>query len=757
MRRLVLLALAFSVLISCSKKESTLSSELIYKDESQPIEKRIEDLLARMTLDDKIGQMTQMCQSTITLDGTKALNLKAESLRPLIVDKKIGSILSGSGNAEDWVTFITEMQKMAIEETELGIPIIYGMDHVHGADYVDEATIFPHNLLVSCSFNPELMKTAGKITANESASLGHVWNFAPVLDVGKNPSWPRFYETFGEDPLICGSMGTAFIKGYQECEEIAPYKVAACAKHFIGYSDPKSGWDRTASEIPMQRLYEDFMPSFRMAFDAGVKTLMVNSGELNGEPVHSSKFILTDLLRDYMKFDGVVLTDIKDIMKIVEMHGGAVNEKEATLMSIQAGIDMYMACNETDFIDYMNEWVAEGKITEERIDESVRRLLKLKFELGLFENPYPTKDLISKIGSVENKKEAAKAAEESIVLMKNKNSILPLQSPSKIIISGPASNSKFWLDGPWTFEWMGAEEEERHPEEMKTIYEAVKAEFPSAIVEYIPSEGINLNSFMEKSKSADVIVLAIGEKPYSEFKGDIMDMNLDLDQQNLIHAAKISGKPVIATLIEGRPRVLTQVDDQLDAILFACYPGFGGADAIAGIISGRINPSGKLSFTYPNAASHFSPYYHKVSEYHHKENRPQLAHFFPTYTFGHGLSYSTFEYSDISISADSITSTDSIDITFSIKNTSDKDGMETALLYIRDEYGKITRPVKQLKRFEKRLIKAGKKTDFKFTISAEKDLWYPNKEGEKIIEDGFFQVIVGDTNKRFYLKNKIDE
>lgn len=731
-----LIVLNLFFMISCQQN--------VTKKPNTETEKKVEDLLKQMTLEEKIGQMTQMCASTITLNGTKELDLDVDLIKKAIQEYHIGSFLSGTGSAQKWVKFLDAIQKIAINETRLKIPIIFGIDHVHGANYVDEGTFFPHNLTLSCSFDPQILTEGAKVTAKETAPLAMPWNFAPVLDVGKNPYWPRIYETFGEDPLVCGVLGTAFIKAYQECDAIEPYKLSACAKHFIAYSDPKSGYDRTPAEIPNQILFEQFLPPFEMAIKSGnVKTVMVNSGELNGEPVHASKWLLTDILRGQLGFQGVILTDIKDIMKIVEMHAGAATEKEATLMSINAGIDMYMACNSFDFCQYMKELVQEGKITEARINESVHRILTLKYELGLFENPLPDDTKIAQIGSKEHFNVAKKAAEESIVLLKNEN-ILPLKNAKNIMLTGFAANSKKMLNGAWTLEWLGCEEE-RQPKDMNTIYTALQKEFKTAninLIEEPTQNSASIVKFISEAKKNDVIVITAGEQPYSEFKGNANDLELDENQLKMIEYAKSTKKPVILVLIEGRPRVITRIEKMVDAVIFAGHPGVGGADAIAGIISGRINPSGKLSFTYPLDVGHCVPYYHKFSE-----------KYTALYPFGHGLSFSNFEYSNLTLSDTLITSENQeITATIDIKNTSNTDGKEVVLWYINDEFGTITRPVKQLKFFKKAMIKAGETKQFKFTIKPMRDLTYPDKNGKLILENGSFKVIVNQQEIRFWLK-----
>lgn len=733
--------------------ENTNSAELPYKNAKLSINNRIEDLLGRMTLDEKIGEMTQLCASSITLDGTKKLDLNLEKIRSYILQYHVGSFLSGTGKAERWVDFITGIQKIAMTETRLGIPIIFGMDNVHGSNYTDEAIMLPHNLTLSCSFNPVLAAEAGRVTAIESADLGHHWNFAPVLDIGKNPYWPRLYETFGEDPYLCGLMGASFTKAFQECKEVAPYKMAACAKHFIGYSDPKYGWDRAPSEIPDQTIHEFFAPPFQAAFKAGIKTLMVNSGELNGEPVHGSRKILTDLLRNKMKFEGVVLTDIKDIMKMVEMHGAAHNEEEATLRAINAGIDMSMACSDVNFIAIMKKLVSEKKITVARIDTSVRRILKLKFELGLFENPYPSKARLNKIGSEENYQVALEAARESIVLLQNKNSALPLKTQSKVLLGGFAANSKRNLNGAWTLEWLGAPED-RQPAQMKTLFSALKEKLSEGSLTLADSAAENIGSpayeaFKQQCQKADHIVLTIGEIPYSEFKGNAVDINLNPNQRKLVETALESGKPVTLIVISGRPVLFTDLARKASAVLFAGHPGQAGGEALAEILVGETNPSAKLSFSWPVASGHTVPYYTKKSEYHH---RKPWEDFLPLYSFGQGESYTQFTYSNLSFS-DTVLANHKTKLRakVTVTNTGKVAGKEAVLWFLTDEVGTLTRPVKILKSVDKVYLKPNEKTTVEFLIDPLQHLSFPDAEANKLLEAGFFKVQVGTETKRFRL------
>lgn len=745
---------AFLFLLGCSSGETLVDKgklkkekpgpEALYKNPEAKIDARVGDLMQRMTLEEKVGQMTQLCNSSITAGGDKELKLDLEKIGNFITKRYVGSFLSGTGSAEEWFHFLNEMQHIAVNKTRLGIPIIFGIDHVHGANFVDEGTILPHNINIGCSFSEAIAADAAKVTAKETADLGMQWNFAPVMDIGKNARWPRLYETFGEDPLVCGRLGAAFIKAYQNCEACEPYKLAATAKHFIGYSDPKYGWDRAPAEIPDQSLYEQFVPSFKQAIDAGVKTIMVNSGEVNGEPVHRSKKYLKDLLRGRLGFEGVVLTDIKDIPKIVDMHKGAENQKAATLMALRAGIDMSMACNSLDFQDYVIQLVDSGNITMNRIDRSVERILKLKFELGLFENPYPQIDRIDVIGSQEHHDIALRAAKESIVLLKN-NGVLPLPKNAYIDLGGFAADSRRMLNGPWTFEWLGAEED-RQPKTQHTLYEAIMGEFSAGQVFYMEKEDMFFDSVYQTGEYA---VLTVGETPYSEFKGSVGDLELDEKHKAWITKAYEAGKRVIVIFIGGRPRIMRDVEPMIDALIFAGMPGQEGAEAIAQVLSGDYNPSGKLCFTWPAYSGHVHPYYVKSSEFHHSSTK-ELQ---PQYPFGHGLHYSEINYSDLALSDTVLSSLeDTLTATVKVKNGKGPAVNETALWFFRDEVGYFTRPVKDLVHFEKKFLKPGAEETYTLRIVPREHLGYPDAEGKMRYENGDFVLMVGEQEARFRLE-----
>ncbi|MBP3191089.1 glycoside hydrolase family 3 N-terminal domain-containing protein [Natronogracilivirga saccharolytica] len=732
------------------------SDVMVYQDPEAPIEDRVEDLLSRMTLEEKIGQMTQINISEINTDREHEVELDPERARNVAATYQIGSFLNGFADTpQRWYDFTRELQEIVIEESRLDIPMIYGIDHMHGASYLLESTIFPHNINLANSFNTEMSRQMGKITVLESAHLGHHWNFAPVLDIGRDPRWARFYETYGEDPHLASVLGAAYTEGLEGEDRVAPHRMAATAKHFIAYSTPLSGHDRSPVDLSWQNLQEVHRPPFQAVVDAGIKTVMVNSGEVNGVPVHASKPLLTDLLRDEMGFEGVILTDWADIIKLTQLdevgfqqehyHHIAVDEKEATYLAIKAGIDVSMTPQSFDFVYHMKELVEEGKLTEERIDESVRRVLRLKFKLGLFENPFPTTDFFDLVGAEEHKEKALQSARESLVLLENNDGLLPLDidQTQKILVVGPRADSKRDLSGGWTLEWQGGPEE-MYPDDIHTIYTGISSTFSDSeviLMESIGEEGDSERQrFEDAAAGADVIIMALGEEPYTEFIGDINDLTLYEEQLELADVVLETGTPAVLVYVGGRPRVLSESARNSDAILFAGLPGFKGGEAVADIISGKFNPSGKLSFTYPAEPSHFTTYDHKHTD------RVTAA-----WEFGHGLSYSEFEISDLQINSEEIGPDDYLTAEAIVTNHGPMAGQKNVLWFLRNEVSIITRPVRQLKHFEKIELEPGESQTVSFRITPEDHLYYPDKMGDDVIESGYYTLMIGDESTRFYL------
>ncbi len=755
----VSLLVSFSLLMNACSDSSAQQDAFTYLDPDAPIDERVEDLLRRMTIEEKVGQMNQLDISVINQDdGEDMVRLDIEKAREFILEHNTGSFINGEAvPPEVWFEFMDGLTRVAVEESRLGIPIIFGIDHVHGPSYMSETTIFPHATNLGASFNIENSHNSGWVTALEMADVGHHWNFAPTLDVGVNQFWSRYYESFGEDPYLVSEMGRAYIEAYQNNEEIYPYKLASNAKHFIGYSATETGWNKTPVQLGMQQLFEFHLPPFQAAFDAGLMSVMISSSELNGTPTHASHDILTKLLREDIGFEGVILTDWDEVGKLVAFHRSAPDFKEATYMAVKAGIDMSMTPLHLGFYGNLLELIEEGRISEDRIDESVRRILRMKFKIGLFENPFPRNDRLDRIGSEESRLKSLQAAQESLVLIKNENEVLPLRNPSRIVLAGPSANSKRNLAGGWTIAWQGGEEEQ-YPEEMHTIYTALQAEYPDATIDFIPELPARSNALMNRLNRADMIVYAGGEEPYSEFLGNITDYNLPQEQRDEISLLSSSDTPVALVLVQGRPRLITDIYEGLDAIIHAGLPGFEGAEAIANVLSGAANPSGRLPFSYPMHSGHYVNYNYKPSEmyFFHPDNQDPFSEPNPgtmLHMFGHGLSYTTFAYNNLELSSDEVSKGGSITATVDVTNEGEVAGRHAVLWFISNKVGTVPRPVKELKHFESIILEPGETRTVSFVIQPEQSLWYPDSNRQRVYEDGEILVRAGDLYLPFHFKN----
>ena len=714
----------------------------------------IDALLSKMTIEEKVGQMTQLNLDVVCEGGIYNLvephHIEPAKLHKALVDYHVGSILNCGGHAyglDQWHTIINTIQQVATTETRLKIPVIYGIDAIHGANYTLGSTLFPQPLAQAASWNTDMVKRGGEITAYEVRATGIPWNFSPVLDLGRDPRWSRLFETYGEDVLLATEMGLATIEGYQGNNLADAYHVAACMKHFLGYSMPRTGKDRTPVYIDEIQLREYFLPTFQAAINAGAATVMINSGELNGIPVHADKKILTDLLRSELGFKGVAVTDWEDIMKLNNIHMVAPTLKDAVYMAIDAGIDMCMVPNDYDFTILLTELVKEGNISEARLDVSVKRILELKKQLGLFEQPFtPANTDYKKFGSTEFARAAQNMAEESITLLKNNNQVLPIQQSAKILVTGPAANSMTYLNGAWTRTWQGTDTI-WNDQSKYTIREA----FNPATTTFIASDNMSDTDVREKmfaaAKASDVIIICLGEKPSTEKVGDIDALTMPDNQQQLVGLLKSTGKPVVLVLVENRPLIVNDIEPLCDAIVLAYEPGDYGGLALANIIYGKVNPSGKLPFTYPRHEASLLWYDHK-----HTETLDQTfgrKAFNPQWEFGYGLSYTTFQYSNLKISNDTL-STGNLQISVDVTNTGTTTGKEVVQFYIADRYASITPSVKRLRGFEKVEIKPGATHIVTFTISA-KDLAFVGRDEKWISEAGWFDIMLGSEKSSFYL------
>ena len=629
--------------------------------------------------------------------------------------------------------------------------------------------MFPQQITAAASWNPKNAYNMAMVSAYETRASSIPWNFSPVLDLGLDPRFPRQFESFGEDPLLVKTFGEAMIRGYQgDSNQVHnKTKIAACMKHFVGYHATISGKDRTPSYIPDHVLSEYHIPSFKAAIDAGAKTIMINSGIINGIPVHSSYKILTDLLRNRLGFEGVILTDWEDINKLHDRDKIVSSKKEAIRLAINAGIDMSMVPYEyEEFIDKLIELVNEGKVTMDRIDEAVSKILKLKFELDLFENPSTSPSDYIDFASEEFQGMAYQSAAEAITLLKNNDNILPLERDKKILVVGPNADNMRCLNGAWTYSWQG-ELTDQFATNYQTIFEALKIEFGEDNVDM--KEGVsykeggqyydmiekNIDDAVNASKESDVIVLCLGETSYTEKPGDINDITLHKLQLKLASQLASSGKPMVLVLNQGRPRLITAIEKYMSAIVNIYLPGNYGGVALADVLSGDVNPSGKLPFTYPAYTNSLSPYYYKPSEV---QNNAQGAYNYvgevnTLNDFGYGLSYSSFKYSDFTLSQDTITDRNGeISAYFSVSNESNLDGFEVVQLYSSDKYASITPDIKRLRAFERVFIPANSKVDVNLTFDVS-DLSFYNVENVSVLEQGEFQIHVGSSSSNVNTKS----
>jgi beta-glucosidase len=597
-----------------------------------------------------------------------------------------------------------------------------------------------------------------RVTAYEARACGLPWNFSPVLDLGADPRFSRQFEGFGEDPYLISCMGKEMIKGYEGVTDSLgnPIKMASCLKHFLGYSVPISGKDRTPAYIPENILREYHLPPFKAAVDAGAESVMINSGLINGVSVHANPKIITGLLKEELGFKGIVVTDWMDITNLEKRDKIASNSKEAVKLAVNAGIDMSMSAYDyQSFCKDLVELVNEGQVKKSRIDDAVRRILRVKLKLDLFEKPTTKLADYPDFGSAKHARLAYEAAADAITLLKNKESILPLSKNAKVLVAGPNANSMRSLNGGWSYSWQG-EKTDRFAGAYNTILEAILQKTGAQNVQYVP--GVSYietgNYYQEKEDrfeeavaaavQSDVIVLCLGENSYTEKPGDLNDLDLSETQVKLAHALARTGKPIILVLNEGRPRCINSIEPEMQAVVQSYLPGNYGGDALADILYGDVNPSGKLPYTYPSFSNSIVTYYHKFSE----EQKPSEgaykyeSDFNPQYEFGFGLSYTTFEYSNMKLSGKTLTDKEPLEISIDVKNTGKRAGKETVMLFSSDLYASLTPDVKRLRRFEKMELQPGETKTVRFTLNAS-DLAFVNTDNQWVTEPGDFALSIG--------------
>ena len=727
---------------------------------------QIESLIRRMTIEEKVGQMTQLTIDMVTSGDDQNVKIDQAKLEKAVIKYGVGSILNVNNQAltlDHWHRIIGPLQQAA-QRTRLKIPVIYGIDTIHGANYIQFSTLFPQELGMAATWNPALMKRSAEIAAMETRAAGITWSFSPVLDVGRNAMWPRLWETFGEDPYLAKVMGTAFVRGLEGDDLASGSHVAASLKHYVGYSYPLTGRDRTPAYIPEHALREYFLPPFAAAVKAGARTVMVNSAEINGVPGHINKHLLTDLLKTELGFDGFVVTDWEDIKKLVTQWHVAADEKEATRLAIMAGCDMSMVPLSYTFSDDLVALVEEKKVPISRIDDAVRRILRVKFQLGLFDSAVPDASLRANFGRAEYPATALQAARESIVLLENKNNILPFSKGKKVLVTGPTADSLISLNNGWTYVWQGSEPS-LYPKDKPTIQKAIAEKLGGNAV-FVPGtriirkpgspsnsnptnidQEVDIPAAVRAAKDADAVVLCLGEGSYTEHPGNIADLTLPEIQLKLAEAIIATGKPVVLVMVEGRPRVISRIADKVDGVIAAFNPGNEGGRAIADVLFGDYNPDGKLPITYPRSPGYFPTY--DMPRYERVSGGDVM--FSPQWEFGAGMSYTTFKYSEMTVSPKTVDARDSIEVSFKITNTGKRSGYETAILFVRDEVATVTPPAKRVKRFAKIYLEPGRSKTVVFTLGRE-DLEYIGLDNRPVAEPGEFTVLVRDLSATFSLK-----
>lgn len=702
----------------------------LYKDAKAPIEKRIDDLISRMTLEEKVLQLNQY-----TLGRNNNVNNVGEEVKK--VPSEIGSLIYFDINPE----LRNSMQKKAMEESRLGIPIIFGYDAIHGF-----RTIYPISLGQACSWNPGLVEQACAVSAQEARMSGIDWTFSPMIDVARDPRWGRVAEGYGEDPYTNGVFAAASVRGYQGDDMSAENRMAACLKHYVGYGASEAGRDYVYTEISAQTLWDTYLLPYEMGVKAGAVTLMSSFNDISGVPGSANPYIMTEILKKRWKHDGFIVSDWGAVEQL-KNQGLAATKKDAARYAFNAGLEMDMMSHAYD--RHLKELVEEGKVTMAQVDESVRRVLRVKFRLGLFERPYtPVTNEKDRFFRPQSMVVAAQLAAESMVLLKNDNQILPLTNKKKIAVVGPMAKNGWDLLGSWCGHGKDTD--------VEMLYDGLTAEFGGdAELRYAMGckpQGNDRSGFagaLDVARWSDVVIVCLGEMlTWSGENASRSTIALPQIQEELVKELKEAGKPVILVLSNGRPLELNRMEPLCDAILEIWQPGINGARSMAGILSGRINPSGKLAMTFPYSTGQIPIYYNRRKSGRGHQGFYKDITSDPLYPFGHGLSYTEFKYGTVTPSATKVKRGDKLSAEVTVTNTGSRDGAETVHWFISDPYCSITRPVKELKHFEKQLIKAGETKTFRFDIDLERDFGFVNEDGKRFLEAGEYHILVqGQTVK----------
>ena len=717
----------------CTLSAKDKKGGALYKDAKAPIEKRVDDLLSRMTLEEKVMQLNQY-----TLGRNNNVNNVGEEVKK--VPAEIGSLIYFETNPE----LRNNMQKKAMEESRLGIPIIFGYDAIHGF-----RTVYPISLAQACSWNPDLVEQACAVSAQEARMSGVDWTFSPMIDVARDPRWGRVAEGYGEDPYANGVFGAASVRGYQGDSMSAENRVAACLKHYVGYGASEAGRDYIYTEISKQTLWDTYLLPYEMGVKAGAATLMSSFNDISGIPGSANHYTMTEILKERWGHDGFIVSDWGAIEQL-KNQGLAANKKEAAVYAFNAGLEMDMMSHAYD--RYMKELVEEGKITMAQVDESVRRVLRVKFRLGLFERPYtPVTSEKERFFRPQSMDIAAQLAAESMVLLKNENQILPLTDKKKIAVVGPMAKNGWDLLGSWCGHGKDTD--------VVMLYNGLATEFVGkAELRYAlgcRTQGDNRKGFeeaLEAARWSDVVVLCLGEMmTWSGENASRSSIALPQIQEELAKELKKVGKPIVLVLVNGRPLELNRLEPISDAILEIWQPGVNGALPMAGILSGRINPSGKLAMTFPYSNGQIPIYYNRRKSGRGHQGFYKDITSDPLYPFGHGLSYTEFKYGVVTLSASKVKRGEKLSAEVTVTNTGKRDGLETVHWFISDPYCSITRPVKELKYFEKQSIKAGETKIFRFDIDLERDLGFVDGNGKRFLEAGEYYIQVKDQKVKIEL------
>lgn len=725
------------------------------------IEAQVEQTLKKLTLEEKIGQMMELVTDLFGANDKNGVFYIDEHKTDSILSRyKIGSILNAPNTcaptAKQWEKYIAQIQKISMKR--IGIPCVFGLDQNHGSTYTQGGTLFPQNINVAATFNREIARRSAEATAYETRAVSIPWTYSPTVDLGRDARWPRIWENFGEDCYLSSEMGKAMVYGFQgeDPNNIDQYHIATSMKHFMGYGVPWTGKDRTPAYISPADLREKHFAPFLAGLQAGALTVMVNSASVNGMPMHANKDILTGWLKEETGWDGVLITDWADINNLYTREMVAKDKKDALRIAINAGIDMIMEPYSCDACGYLVELVKEGKIPMSRIDDACRRVLRMKYRLDLFKNPTQKLKNYPKFGGEEFAKLALEGATESMVLLKNEGNILPLQHGKKILLTGPNANQMRCLDGGWSYTWQGHRADE-FAGKYNTIYEAFCNEYGKENV--ILNQGVTYNEkgkYWEENepqiqgavaaaKDADVIVACIGENSYTETPGNLTDLWLSENQRNQVKALAQTGKPVILVLNEGRPRLIADIEPLAQGIIDILIPGNMGGDALANLVSGKSNFSGKMPYTYPKEINSLANYDFKKSEevgtmegaYDYNAKITQQ------WGFGYGLSYTTYKYSNLKVSQSDFRHGDIIKVSVDVKNTGKVAGKESVLLFSSDLIASMVPDGRRLRAFDKVELQPGETKTMIFELKAD-DLAFVGWNGKWRLEEGDFKLMIAD-------------